>query len=60
MSTPRKCPVCGNNLIRPVSRAALVKLENTEVPGVIAYRCSEGHSFLVAASEEKTEENKKG
>ncbi len=25
MSAPEKCPVCGNDLIRPVSRAALLE-----------------------------------
>jgi len=54
MKTPKNCPVCGHDSIRPVTRAVLVKLENEEVPVVIACRCGEGHLFLVAAAEEKT------
>ena len=59
MSTPKKCPVCGNDLIRPISRAVLVKVESQEVPGVLAYRCGEGHLFLVATPEEKTKKRAK-
>ncbi len=59
MSTPKKCPVCGHDSIRPVTRSVLVKVENQEVPGVLAYRCGEGHLFLVAAPEEQTKKKAK-
>lgn len=55
---PKQCPVCGNNSIRPVTRSVLVKLQNKEVQGVIAYRCGKGHLFLVGNPEKN--EGKKG
>ena len=45
--------MCGHGSVCPVERAVLVKLEGKELPGVIAYRCGEGHVFLVAPPEKK-------
>jgi len=61
MDTPKVCPVCGHDSIRPVNRSTLVKLDNEEISDVFAFRCGEGHFFLVAPSEhkDKSKSNKK-
>jgi hypothetical protein len=52
MSAPKECPVCGKDSIHPVTRTVLVKLDDRELPDVIAYRCGQGHLFLLAPSEQ--------
>jgi hypothetical protein len=49
MVIPKLCPVCGQDSIEPVMRKALVTLEGESQPisGVLAYRCANGHTFLV-------------
>lgn len=47
MEAPKRFPVCDHNSIRPVKRTTLVKLDNEQIPEVLAYRRGEGHLFLV-------------
>ena len=62
MKAPKLCPVCGHDSIKPVRRSTLVKLDNENIPEVLAYRCGQGHLFLVAVSEDKrkSRENPEG
>lgn len=52
METPRICPVCGQDSIQPITRIIFVKLGADELPGVLAYRCGQGHVFLVSPPQE--------
>jgi hypothetical protein len=47
---PKVCPVCGMDSIRPVERKTVALLDGGANPisGVLAYRCPNGHLFMVA------------
>ena len=63
MSMPKVCPVCGKDSIRPIPRAELIPIEEIlqsgyvhELrPGVLGYRCGEGHFFLIGPDEKDHE-----
>jgi len=49
VKTPKRCPVCGFDHIKPIPRQALVKFEGETEPvkSPIAFRCGRGHTFIV-------------
>jgi hypothetical protein len=46
---PKSCPVCGDTSIKPILRTAIEKIqaEQQVIAGVMAYRCSRAHVFLI-------------
>jgi len=48
---PKQCPICCGNSIRPILRDVLLSAyldgSASHSPGASAYRCIEGHVFLV-------------
>jgi hypothetical protein len=59
MSTPKFCPVCSHDSIKPVTKATFAKLENEQEPEVVAYGCGRGHFFLVRPPEVKKQAERK-
>ncbi len=50
MSEPKVCPVCGAEGLQPVIRKRLSPnwiADAEDGPGVLAYRCKNGHIFLI-------------
>ena len=61
MLIPEACPVCATNSLEPVMRKPLNSGTETlpqTVSGILAYRCSNGHMFIVMDEEPKAK--KKG
>ena len=57
MPTPKACPVCCTDRLEPIVRKPLTaphELETTAVSGTYAYRCANGHVFMVADDEPKS------
>jgi len=52
---PNLCPVCGITSIRAVERKTIARLDRgaNPVSGVLAYRCANGHLFMVAEEQGK-------
>ena len=51
MPIPKACPVCGNQTLDPIMRKPLSTTTDADasgiVSGVLAYRCENGHIFMV-------------
>ena len=51
MKTPRMCPICGTESIEPVVLDALLAVsfsgQPLSIPDLDAYRCGNGHLFVV-------------
>jgi hypothetical protein len=52
MPTPKACPVCCTDRLEAIVRKPLSapdELDTAAVSGTYAYRCANGHVFMVAA-----------
>ena len=57
MPNPKACPVCSSDRLEAIVRKPLsssAEPDNSAVSGTYAYRCANGHVFMVADDEPKT------
>ncbi len=56
MATPKACPVCCSDQLEPIVRKPLSASADSDpspVSGIYAYRCVNGHVFMVLDEEPK-------
>jgi hypothetical protein len=56
---PIECPVCGADHIEPIQRQSLVRLEDEGGTDTVAFRCGQGHIFVLSQAEERSKDSDK-